>query len=124
MAIKKRANKKNLLATKKLYDTSRVASSDLINEPLHPIQIHSLPAKQTLNVRGLGYAFALLRVAVVLVVSVLGLFGYAQGAVSLLETLHFTFSLTAAGIIAGLAETALWGFLMGMLFAWIYNRFA
>ncbi len=123
MATKKRVNKKNFLVTKKLYDTSRLASSELINEPLHPIQIHSLPGKQTLNVLGFGYAFALLRVGLVLVVSVLGLSGYASGAVSLLETLHFTFSLTAAGIVAGLAETALWGFLMGMLFAWVYNRF-
>ncbi len=123
MATKKAVKKSKVVQTKKMYDTSRVGSSDLLNEPLHPIQIHSLPAKQTLNVLGLGYAFALLRVAVVLGVSVLGLLGYAQGAVSLLETLQFTFSLTAAGIIAGLAETALWGFLMGMLFAWIYNRF-
>ncbi len=123
MATKKVVKKSRKVFTTKMYDTSRVGSRDLLQEPLHPIQIHSLPAKQTLNVLGLGYAFALLRVVVVLVVGVLGLLGYAQGAVSLLETVHFTFSLTVAGIIAGLAETALWGFLMGMLFAWIYNRF-
>jgi len=123
MATKKVAKKNKVVPTKEIYDTSRLASPHLLNEPLHPIQIHSLPGRQTLNVLGLGYAFAILRVGVVLVVSVFGLLGYASGAVSLLETLHFTFSLAAAGIVAGLAETALWGFLMGMLFAWIYNKF-
>lgn len=105
------------------YDTSRLGSSTLTSEPLRPIQIHSLPAKQTLSVLGLGYALGAVRFAVVLVISILGLLGYASEAVSLLTSLHFTFSLTPLGIISGLVETTLWGFIMGLLFGWAYNRF-
>ncbi|MBI2102893.1 hypothetical protein HYT55_03580 [Candidatus Woesearchaeota archaeon] len=127
MAQKKVRSKKNTsrkaVPNRLRYDTSRLGSSTLTSEPLRPIQIHSLPAKQTLNVLGLGYALGAVRFALVLVISVLGLFGYASEAVSLLESVHFTFSLTPLGIIAGLLETTLWGFLMGLLFGWVYNRF-
>ncbi|MBI4152003.1 hypothetical protein HY496_03460 [Candidatus Woesearchaeota archaeon] len=103
------------------YKTDHLVSRELLSEPLRPIQIHSLPAKQSLNVLGLGYTVAVVRVVFVLLVSLLGSLGYMQEAVSVVASLHFTFSLTPLGILAGLAETALWGFLMGLLFGWVYN---
>ena len=89
-----------------------------------PIQIHALPGRMKVNSLALGYALGAVRVAVLLVVSVFGFFGYAEGAVSLVESLHFTFSLSVFGILAGLVETMLWGFLMGLLLGWTYNLFS
>ena len=124
-ATKKRAPPRHVkrAGSSQKYSTMHLASRDLLAQPLSPIQIHSRPGTLTLSALWLGYAFALIRAVVVLVVAVLGKLGFAAGAVSLVESIHFTFSLTPAGIVAGMAETALWGFLGGLLFSWIYNKF-
>jgi len=55
---------------------------------------------------------------------VLGNLGIYTGAVGQMQGWHMFFSLSVGGIIAGMAEAAVWGFVLGFVFAWLYNRFA
>ncbi|MBI4152234.1 hypothetical protein HY495_00860 [Candidatus Woesearchaeota archaeon] len=121
---KKKLVQKARASGKKNYDLSQLGSRDLLSEPVRPIQIHALPGRMKMNSLALGYALGAVRAVVLLVISVLGLLGYAEGAVSFAESLHITFSLSLFGILAGLVETMLWGFLMGLLLGWVYNLFS
>lgn len=77
-----------------------------------------------INPIALGYTGAILRVAGLTVITILGKIGFALQTVELAQQLHFTYSLAPLGIISGLAETALWGIIGGYLFGMVYNRFA
>ena len=37
---------------------------------------------------------------------------------------HMFYSLTVGGVIAGIVEAALWGFVFAYAFGWIYNKYA
>ena len=71
----------------------------------------------------LGYALACMRVIVVLVFSILAMNGYALNFIEILEKLHLYYSLDLNGIISGIAETAIWGLLTGIVVGWLYNKF-
>jgi formate hydrogenlyase subunit 3/multisubunit Na+/H+ antiporter MnhD subunit len=57
----------------------------------------------------------------------MGIFGYTGvygGMVNMMTQFHMYFAVTPFGIIAGMIEAAVWGFVAGYAIAWIYNKFA
>ena len=87
-----------------------------------PIRFPSFQMK--VNPIALGYAFGTLRAVGLTGLTILGKMGYALDVVELVQKFHLTYNLTPLGIVSGLAETALWGIIVGYIFGKIYNRFA
>jgi len=83
------------------------------------IKIPQVPLKQRLDPYALAYALACLRVLLVLLISVIKNPSLTKFA----ESIHFTYSLSFSGIVTGVAETAIWGLVMGFLIGWLYNKF-
>ncbi len=81
-------------------------------------------AKNTLDEKGLGIAGAGISAASMLVLGIFGNMGIYTTAVQQMIKWHLWFNLSLGGIIAGMAEAAVWGFAGGYLFAWIYNKYS
>lgn len=75
-----------------------------------------------LNSLALGYALAIISAACMLALGVLGNLGIYTGAVKMMQEWHMFFSLSFFGIIAGMIEAAIISFVLGYLFAAIYNK--
>ncbi|MBU1165251.1 hypothetical protein KKA15_06885 [Patescibacteria group bacterium] len=76
-----------------------------------------------LNVLALGYASAIISAIVMLLLGILGNLGIYTGAVEMMQEMHVFFSLSIAGIIAGMIEAAVISFVFMVGLAWIYNKF-
>lgn len=70
-----------------------------------------------------GYAAAALSALCMLFLGIAGNFNFYTGAVRAMQGWHMFFNLTPVGIIGGILEGALWGFILAYLFAWLYNKF-
>lgn len=106
---KKRA-KKVVLKSKKSYNLS---SS----------QLAQLAPKFRINPFALGYTLAILGALYVLVVSIIGSMGYAQGMMEMMQRYHWAYSLTFFGILGSMAYSAICGLISGFLIGWLYNKF-
>ncbi len=78
---------------------------------------------EKLNALALGYAAAIISALCMLLLGVLGNIGIYTGAVQMMQQWHMFFSLSILGIITGMIEVAIIGFVFGYLFGWFYNRF-
>jgi hypothetical protein len=78
---------------------------------------------EELNALALGYAAAIVSASVMLLLGILGNLGVYMGAVQMMMDMHAFFSLGPVGIIAGMVEAAVVGFVLGYAFGWVYNRF-
>ncbi|TFH41253.1 MAG: hypothetical protein E4G94_08260, partial [ANME-2 cluster archaeon] len=58
-----------------------------------------------------------------LLLGVFGNLGIYTGAVEMMQQWHMFFSLSIVGIIAGMIEAAIIGFVFAYAFGWIYNKF-
>jgi len=76
-----------------------------------------------LNVLALGYASAIISAIIMLLLGVLGNLGIYTGAVEMMQEMHVFFSLSIAGIIAGMIEAAVISFFFMVGLAWVYNKF-
>jgi len=81
-------------------------------------------AKNSWNALAMGYAAAILSAACMLVLGILGNLGVYTEAVNAMAQWHLFFSLSIVGIITGMIEAAVWGFVVAFLFGWLYNKFA
>ena len=72
----------------------------------------------------LGYTAAIVSAAVMLILGVLGNFGVYMSAVEVMMKWHVFFSLSIGGIIAGMIEAAVCGFVIAYVFGWTYNKLA
>lgn len=79
--------------------------------------------KGELNTMALGYAGGLVSAAGMLLLGILGNVGIYTGAVKMMQEAHAFFSLSLGGIIAGMIEAAVFGFVGLYVFGWIYNKF-
>ena len=79
---------------------------------------------QKWNEIALAYSLAIVSAAGMFLLSVLGYFGVYMDAVFAMAQWHMFYSLSFLGIIAGMIEAAVWGFVAGYAIAWIYNKFA
>ncbi len=81
-------------------------------------------AATKLNALSLGYAGAILSAIWMLIMGVLGNFSIALSAIEIMKAHHIFFSLSAAGIISGMIEAAIFSFVALFVFGWLYNKFA
>ena len=77
---------------------------------------------QELRPLSLGYAAAIVSAIGMLILAIFGTLGIYTDAVEMMEQWHMFFSLTPAGIIAGMIEAAIISFVILYLFAVFYNR--
>jgi hypothetical protein len=75
-----------------------------------------------LNALAFGAAAAIVAAALMLLLGILGNLGIYTGAVLMMGQWHLFFSLTPAGILAGMAEAAISTFVFVYIFGLIYNR--
>ena len=118
------AKKKSVKSPRNTRRITKKPRKTSVRKNITATSIKIEPVTKRLNPFALGYAFGIIRVLVVLLVSVLAKFGKATDFLNILQKVHFFYSLTPRGIIAGLAETAIWGLLMGFVLGWVYNKFA
>jgi hypothetical protein len=76
------------------------------------------------NTNALGIAIGAVCALGMLVLSVVGLAGYGQEAVSAMQAWHIWYDLSVVGIIAGIIEAGIVGYIGGFLIAWFYNLVA
>ena len=76
-----------------------------------------------MNQLALGYAAAILSAICMLLLGLLGNIGIYTGAVEMMQQWHMLFSLSIGGIITGIIEAAIIGFVCGYAFGWLYNKF-
>ena len=79
---------------------------------------------QKWNEIALACSLAVVSAVGMFLLSVLGYFGVYMDAVFAMAQWHMFYSLSFLGIIAGMIEAAVWGFVAGYAIAWIYNKFA
>ncbi len=72
----------------------------------------------------LGKAIAIYFGSTMLIMSIAALNGYYLGAWSVMINFHFFAGLTAFGILMGVLEAALCGYVSGYAIAWLYNKFS
>jgi len=80
--------------------------------------------KQKLNAVALGYSLAILSGLCMLLLGIFGYFGVYAGAVGMMGQWHMFFSISPFGIITGIIEAVIIGFICGWLIAYFYNKFA
>ena len=80
--------------------------------------------KQKLNSKALGYSLAILSGAGMLLLGILGNLGLYMTGVEAMKSWHLFFDLSIIGIIAGIIEAGLFGFILGWLIAYTYNKFS
>lgn len=76
-----------------------------------------------LNANALGLSIAFLSGLCMLILGIFGLLGIYEGAVTMMEEVHLFFSVDALGIIFGIIEGAVWGYILGGLIGVFYNWF-
>ena len=79
---------------------------------------------KTFNALALGYAGAIISAVCMLLLGALGNLGLYTGAVAMMSEMHMFFSLSIGGIISGMIEAAIMGFIILYAFAVVYNMFA
>jgi len=80
-------------------------------------------AEAKLNPLALGYALAIISAVIMLLMGILGNLGIYTKGVEAMQQWHMFFSLSIGGIIAGMIEAAISSFILGYIFAWLYNKF-
>ena len=79
---------------------------------------------EKINQLSFGYAGAIISGLCMLVLGILGNLGIYLGAVKMMQQVHVFFNLSLSGIITGIIEAVIIGFVGFYVFAWIYNKFA
>lgn len=80
--------------------------------------------KAKLNSIALGYAMAVLSALCMLLLGLLGNLGLYIGAVEIMQKWHMFFSPSIAGIVMGIIEASIIGFMAAYIFGELYNKFA
>ncbi len=76
---------------------------------------------KTFNTLALGYAGAIIAALCMLLLGILGVMGFYEGAVVMMSQWHMFFSLSIGGIIGGMIEAAVISFVVLYAFAAVYN---
>ena len=78
--------------------------------------------KFELNALVLGYTAAILSAVCMLLLGIFGNLGIYAGAAQQMMMWHMFFDLSVLGIITGIIEAAVHGFIAAYVFAWLYNK--
>ncbi len=79
---------------------------------------------QKLSEPAFAYSFAIVLALYMLLLGIFGYLGVYTGAVNAMMQWHIFFAISPFGIVAGMIEAAVFGFIFGYLIAWFYNKFA
>ena len=79
---------------------------------------------EKLNALAFGYAGAIISAACMLLGGILPIFGLYKGATNMMMQWQMFYSPSIFGIITGMIEAAVIGFIAVYAFAWVYNKFA
>lgn len=82
-----------------------------------------LKITEKLNELALGYAGSIVSIVGMLLLGTLGNMGLYSGAAQMMGQGHMFFSLSIAGIITGMIEAAIIGFIALYALGWVYNKF-
>jgi len=77
-----------------------------------------------LNETALAYAGAIIGALCMLLIGLLANMGMYGGMANVMMQSHMWFSLSPAGILLGMIESAVTGAIFGYLFGLVYNKFA
>lgn len=77
---------------------------------------------EKINALKFGYAAGATSAVAMLLLGIFGNLGIYQGAVRMMEQWHMFFSLSFVGIIGGMLEAAVIGFVFAYVFGWFYNK--
>ena len=77
-----------------------------------------------LNETALAYAGAIIGALCMLLIGLLANMGMYGGMANVMMQRHMWFSLSPAGILLGMIESAVTGAIFGYLFGLVYNKFA
>lgn len=77
---------------------------------------------EKLNAQALGFSLAIYGALIMLVLSILGLFGLFESAVEIMEAFHIGYSLSLIGIFLGIIEAAAFCYVSGVIIAFFYNK--
>jgi hypothetical protein len=80
--------------------------------------------KNKFNPLALGIAAAIISAGLMFLLGILGNLGVYVNAANMMMQWHMFFSLTPIGIVGGMIEAAVIGFILAYAFAWVYNIFA
>ena len=86
------------------------------------IRLSSLSVKSLCNPCALGGSLAIVGGITSFIISALGFLGHAQGLNDHLGSILFMYGLTVAGAIGGIVELAVYGYVIGYVLAWCYNK--
>ncbi|MBC8500386.1 MAG: hypothetical protein ISS25_03815 [Nanoarchaeota archaeon] len=78
---------------------------------------------EKLNALALGYASAIISAAGMLLLGIFGNIGVYTDTAEMMQKWHMFFSLSIGGIIAGMIEAAVIGFISLYALVWLYNKF-
>ena len=78
---------------------------------------------EQLNELAFGYAGAILSAVCMRLLGILGNLGIYTNGVQAMQQWHVIFSLSIGGIIAGIVEGSIAGFVIVYAFGWVYNKF-
>tara|TARA_B100000745_G_scaffold264838_1_gene189673 strand:+ start:306 stop:563 length:258 start_codon:yes stop_codon:yes gene_type:complete len=76
---------------------------------------------KTFNALALGYAGAIISAACMLLLGVLGSLGFYSSGVAMMSQWHMFFSPSIGGVIGGMLEAAVIGFVLFYAFGVVYN---
>ena len=76
-----------------------------------------------LNPEAMGYSGAILSAAGMLLLWIAGKIGLYNDAVEMMQQWHMFFSLSIVGLLTGIIEAAITGFVALYSLAWVYNKF-
>ena len=79
---------------------------------------------QKWNELALGYSGAIVSAVGMFLMGIFGYTGFYRGMVNVMLQSHMYFAVSPLGMLAGMIEAAIWGFIAGYAIAWIYNKFA
>jgi len=79
---------------------------------------------EKLNEKALGFSGAIVSALAMLVLGIIGPMGIYGGAMRMMQDSHMFFSPGGLGIITGIIEAGIIGFIFAYALAIVYNRFA
>jgi len=79
---------------------------------------------QKLNEIALGYSIGIISALCMLLLGIFGPMGFYGGMMGMMQTAHMFFWISPLGIMVGIIEATILGFVSGWLTAKIYNKFA
>lgn len=117
---KKQAKKKN----SKKIKTAKKTAKKKTRKKAKTNKTISVTLKTQCSPLALAYTLAILFSACVLLYSIFRLAGLFPEAAKLMQICLFSYSLTIFGIITGMVEAAVWGMIIGLVAAKLYNKFS